>query len=134
MERREGARTFILFLAKGTIADKNIFKPNTADATHPYDVIATAGAATDPVCGVNTTGASVASGTYFWGQVGGAATVALDGTVAIVAGDFIAASGTAGTGAKAPTSTAVRCQFGVALEALASGTANKAVRLQGLRT
>jgi len=132
MRRREGNKTYVFVLAKGTIADKAIYKPNTADATHPYDVIATAAAATDPVSGVNSTGAARSSGDYFWGQIGGVANVLVDATAAISAGSLLAASGTAGTAAVAPTSTAVRCVFGVALEALASGTGNKAVRLQGL--
>jgi hypothetical protein len=87
-------KEYMFVLANGTITASGAVKFDESVAATTFKVIDTA-AATDAFLGVNNSGASVASGVYFWIQIKGFATVLVAASQS--AGDILAPSGTAAT-------------------------------------
>jgi hypothetical protein len=70
-KRFEDGKTYRLVYAATTQADDAFLVLDSADAAISSYQVQVAGNSTELVFGVNATGASLASGTYFWAQVEG---------------------------------------------------------------
>ena len=69
--RREGAKAYRLVYAATTQASKALLCLDSTDTALASYTVQAAPASTAPVYGVNNTGATLASGTYFWCMVEG---------------------------------------------------------------
>ena len=102
-KRFEDGKTYRLVYAATTQANQALLYLDSADASLASYQVQAVDASTDAVWCVNATGASLASGTYFWGQVEGpwAATYAAFSTKADNAAEspiFLDADTVMGTG------------------------------------
>lgn len=89
-KRFEDGKTYRLVYCATTQANQALLFLDSVDASMASYTVQVAAASTNPVFCVNATGASLASGTYFWGQVEGpwAATYAAFSTKADIVAEL----------------------------------------------